>query len=439
MKIVQRKSLLSTISAGVLVSTFSSGAMGQSLRDYDLRIKDLENEIKEIKEYRGDLSRDQESEPKKYVRAGQSPRSFIVPGTETELAFHGLIQLNVAVGENGSGLPSQSLFAPTLANTPSGDVEGKDTATEFSVRRSRFWVTSSTPAGGADLKTHIEIDFAGGTGSESFTNNHDLRLRRAFADYKNWRVGQDYSTFLDFASLGELLNYGSHGNAIFIRQPQIRYTSPFDWGAVMLSAENSYENDVITVSGNVTDTDQDDQTVPDLVARLDYNVGKVHTSTKVMARQLKLDTVNQGDDSAWAGALSLTTRFPVFSDSVGLQYNYGALGRYMGLGVHPDAFVADGQIEGFDSWGASAVYTHRWGGKWKWRSTLAYAYTKADEDLDDFGPEIIDSSSSAHVNLVWSPMKNSSLGVELGRYSVKTRSGEEPNVFRINANAKYAF
>jgi len=396
------------------------------------KLQSLEQEIRLLKD-------DLES---KTVRAGESAGSFRLPGRSTELSVGGFIHLEVAAGENGSGLPNNPGFAPSLLNTPFGEVEGRSTAVDWTARRSRLWLKTSTPTEDDRLNTYVEIDFYGADGTESFTHGHAPRLRRAFATYGNWLVGQEFTTFFDFAAAGEVINFGGHANLVQIRQPQVRYTLSRDWGSLKIAAENSYEDKVVTLSNSVADSQKDDQKYPDVILRADIPIGDVHTSWKVMGRMLTMDNpASQGDvdDETLAGAFSSTVRLPVADDSLTLEYHYGALGRYVSLSAHPDAFVDDGNIEAFNSWGVSAQYTHKWGGKWNWRTTAVYAHTEADENMSGMPAGVAKSTSTGIVNLFWSPMQSTSLGVEYGYYELDANQIGTYSVSRINLSAQYGF
>jgi hypothetical protein len=62
-------------------------------------------------------------------------------------------------------------------------------------------------------------------GNEMVSNSSNPRLRHFFISYKNWMVGQNWSTFMPLHALSESLYFGGpHLGEVFARQTQIRYS-----------------------------------------------------------------------------------------------------------------------------------------------------------------------------------------------------------------------
>jgi hypothetical protein len=368
-----------------------------------------------------------------------TPGYIQVVGTDTEFKISGFVHLDAGVIESGAGINDTnfSIYAPVLNGTVLS-TDKKDTL-DMSIRRSRLNFDAKTSINDKSLITHIELDMLGDGGDEGFTNGYDARIRQAYAVYDGWLIGQSFTTFLNFASLGEIANFGQHANALFIRQVQIRYTSKFDGGSWSLALENPYEKNVVTISGEDTDTNSDDQLIPDLIGRVDFTGSWGTASLATLVRKFVMDNSNVGgsDDSAWGGAISGVTRFPLFSGSLSLQANYGALGRYLELGPYPDAYVDDGELKPYITMGISAIYNYHW--RPDLRSTFALAMTDSQENMLEVLPTSIDKTSSIQANLFWDPMDKTTLGFEYGLYGIELADGTKQNVYRWQMTAQFNF
>jgi hypothetical protein len=226
---------------------------------------------------------------------------------------------------------------------------------------------------------------------------------------------------MDLNGLGEVDAFGQPAGAIFVRQTQLRYTQPFAGGSLQFALENPEDGG-------------DDQSVPDIIGRVNFDGAWGHASVAAMARRLSLDD-GTDSDSKWGDAYSVTGRFPTFGkDDIRLQANYGNLGRYMGLRSFPDALTANGEIEGVDAWGATAIYRHFWTDNL--RSSLAYSRT----GLDSSGSaNMTDSYDTTFFNLMWSPVANTTFGVEYQRFDLEEVDGDTFDLDRVHFSAQYNF
>ena len=106
-----------------------------------------------------------------------SPTALIeVPGTETTIGVHGMIQFQIAHDTSG---PASNQF-----NTASIPVDGAPPETKFNVNPSRFVISSvSGLSGHSRLNSLISVDF---NGNEEVP---EPRLRLAWAEYVNENLG----------------------------------------------------------------------------------------------------------------------------------------------------------------------------------------------------------------------------------------------------------
>jgi len=340
---------------------------------------------------------------------------------KTTLSIGGYVKAQATMANNGYG-DGKANEIVTPSSLRSID-EGLGNRSSFSARQSRLHVGTARPLAGDTLKTFIEMDFYGADdeANEFVSNSYAPRLRHAYGSWGNWLAGQTWSTFMDLNGLGEVDAFGQQASVIFERQAQLRYTQPFEGGNLQFALENPEDGG-------------DDQSVPDIVGRVNFDGNWGHASVAALARRLTVDN-GVDDDSEWADAYSVTARFPTIGqDDLRLQANYGNLGRYMGLRPYPDAQTEEGEIEGVDAWGASAIYRHYWTDKW--RSTLAYSRT----GLDEAGAgNMTNRYDTTFVNLMWSPMANTTYGIEYQRFDLEEVDGDSFKLDRLHFSAQYKF
>ena len=91
-----------------------------------------------------------------------------------------------------------------------------DYNTYFTMRQSQFGVGITNNETG--IRGFVQIDFIGPN------NSNNVRLRKLFITYKNWLIGQDWSTLNDLDTWPNLLDFNGPNAALYARRMQIRYT-----------------------------------------------------------------------------------------------------------------------------------------------------------------------------------------------------------------------
>lgn len=356
---------------------------------------------------------------------------------DTTVSISGFIKADVKVGSHGNG--SKNAYAIGIPRNLAGFAasDANDWKTGFSARETRLAVgTKTVDVAGHDLTTYIEMDFNTGideSGNEVVSNSYNPRLRQAYGSWNGWDFGQTYTTFTDLAALPEILDQGKQAAFIYTRQPLIRYNMAAPGGKFMVSLENPEDG--------FGSSSYDDQSYPDLAARYQLRNEFGIYSVAGIVRSLEDDVA---DDTKVTGAVSLSARIPtVGKDDLRLQYSYGALGRYMGLLTYPDfdrAELAAGNVEPLKTYGATAAYRHFWTPQW--RSTLSVSYTEIADDIASAASTLsyFDTSTSVHANLLWSPHKKLTLGLEYAYWDfgvIGSPSSEQYE--QVMASAKLGF
>lgn len=378
--------------------------------------------------------------PANSVTAGTTPGSFKLPGSTTSVKFGGYVKADLLYSDTSAGVGStlDQLLVP--GSIPlDGDTNTEDGQITLHARQTRLNFATSTPTAWGDLKTFVEADFFGSNGNEAVSNSNGPRTRHAFGSLGGLLAGQTWSTFMDAGSLPETLDFGGPVGELFIRQTQVRWTEGFDGGSWSIAAE-SPESFLTTANvGGGTNALTDDDKVPDLVARLDFNTAVGRFALAAMARNIRVDTAAGADDQ-WGGALAAYGVVPtVGKDTFQFSLTAGnALGRYMGQAVFSDGSVdTAGELSLNNQWGAILAYRHFWMDNL--RSTLALSTARASNPSGVTTANMNESSDTAHLNLLWSPVASTTFGLELIHARRETEDGRNGDLNRVQTSAQYNF
>ena len=325
-----------------------------------------------------------------------------------------------------AGIGEDFLVPSTI---PTGGESG-DPKTHFSAKESRVWIKGQTQTDAGLIKGHIEMDFQGSLqGDERISNSYSPRIRHAYFTWDNWLFGQTWSTFFNVGALPDLLDFVGPVSTIFVRQPQIRYTS----GGWMFAAENP-SSTLYNDGGSSSDSNQ----FPDMIARYNFGSDKASYSIALMGRELAYDT-GTDIESEFGYAASLAGKIAIGDggDDLRIMLNAGnALGRYMGLNsFRAGSIEGDGSIELIDEVGFFAAYRHLW--NQQWRSSFSLAASQADNP--DSAGNAAKSYESFHANLIYKPVAPLDIGGEIIVANKELEDGTDGSVNRLQFSAKYSF
>ena len=413
-------------------------------------LQDLKAQLEALKKKVGELEMKQETAEKKQAMAAQdnvvtggaTKGSFKLPGSDTSVTLGGYVKLD-AVFSNphiGAGTNVDLQLNPAAIPVGPGADDHKRNQVDFGARESRLFAKTSTPTPFGDFNTHVEADFYGADANEIVSNSHGLRLRHAYGTLGNFLAGQTWTNFMNAAALPDTLDFGGPVGQIFDRQAQVRWTQSFGasslgtGGQWSVGLENPETN--VQIPGAATLAAMRDR-VPDITGQALFNTSIGKISVHGVVRQLRVDSA-AAVDQKWGGAVSVAGVLPtVGKDDFRFTASAGnAIGRYLD-GFFPDAVLgADGQIRLPRQWGWFAAYRHYWFDRL--RSNLVLS-TASESNPAGAPANTNKSTASAHVNLIWSPVANTDLGVEYIFADRKTQDGLKGNLNRLQASAKYAF
>lgn len=401
------------------------------------------------------LNDEPKAETKPAVTLGDAKGTFKIPGADTSVGIGGYVKLDIAESSTGAA------NAAGLANSPgtsyaSGDVAldprqipigqrtGANSQLAFNARETRLWLKSFTPSKWGDVNTYVEMDFFGSASS------YAPLLRHAYGSFGHLLAGQTWTTFLNDTTLADTLDYNGPVGTTKVRQPLLRWTQPFKvygQSLELLSAVEAPSSQVLSVGANNAVTAPaaypGANRYPDLVARINYKAEWGNLSLAGMARDIRYTNPVAGKTrDHWGGAVSLAGKINLFSlDDFRFSLNYGnVLGRYLTNTPFEDAALntVSMNMSLVNAYSVMIAYQHWWADKW--RSTLAYGFEKADLPLTvAYTTLTSQQAESVHVNLLWNPLPQATLGMEYIYGARALYDGGNGNISRAQLSAKYSF
>lgn len=114
-------------------------------------------------------------------------------------------------------------------------------------------------------------------------------------------------------------------------------------------------------------------------------------------------------------------------------------GRYLALGTVADAAMDDArqQLRTVLAYNGYLAYRHAWNSAW--RSSLTVSGFSANNDTRLVGTAITKKAYSTSANLLYSPLKPLTLGVEYRHAYREVDSGADGKLDRLQFSAKYVF
>ena len=380
------------------------------------------------------------------VTAGTTQGSFKLPGSSTSVTVGGYVKLD-AVFSNpsaGTGSTADLFLQPNAIAVGPGAGENERSQVKFGARVSRLYFKTSTPTSWGDALTYIEGVFFGVVGFVCVCFFFGLCLRHAYGVLGPLLAGQTWTNFMYVPSLPETLDFGGPVGQIFARQAQIRWTHPFDAQPGIPSGQWSValENpkSVFAIPGSAATFRADDDRVPDLTGQLVLNAQKAKVAVSALLREVRVDShaAPAATSQARGAALSVAGVVPLGGkDDVRFALSAGnAIGRYSN-GFFPDGVIGmDGQVRLAQQLGWYAAYRHVWSDAWRSNVVLSSA---SERNPTGTAAGINRSTQSAHLNLIWTPVARTDLGVELIHANRETEDGQRGHLDRGQLSAKVGF
>jgi hypothetical protein len=333
---------------------------------------------------------------------------------------------------------------------------GNDGDFIFSVRQSRLGVQGSY---GEDVTFKLEGELFGVGADEGQTT---LRVRHAWATYKNLGMGQTWSNFMDIDIFPNTIDYWGPTGMVFYRNQQARYSLPMGDNEFSISVEDpataltvgrfrdtgncdipDAPPDCDSVDSTAADIFQSYNDLPDLTARYRRNGDSGHFQVAGIVRKLgyeRLDNGNKDEEIGWG--INTSAGINTWGrDKLKLQVVYGeGIGNYMndgGIDLAPDsADIARAGAETVPILGISTYYDHYWSDRW----STSVGWSMIDLDTSDGqGPEEFEKGQIAQINLLHYPADHVLLGTEFIWGQREDIDGSTGSDYRIQFSLKVDF
>jgi hypothetical protein len=447
-------SLRRTVLSAALLLSLSGAVQADSRSEAALeaRIAQLEQQLAELKSAVDAQKKATAAAPAAPAAGPSAPGvkapiqvTTLTPGANpgTTVKIGGFIKSDFMLTRTDSGQLADSasgrdLYVP--GQTPVGG-NGSNTDYDAGAKFSRVSIGVDTVTDNSDkLGAFVEFDFFGGAlGNENATNTYGLTVRHVYAYWNKWLAGQTWSTFMDTAALPDAVDFiGPTDGVIFVRQPQVRYTT----GNFQISLEDPQTT--ILPRGGGAAASSDRGALPDLAARYTWKGTWGHFGIAGLLRDLRVDRAAAGttpaiEDSQFGGAMTVGGKFVIGEkNDIRYQLTGGSISRYIGLGITADSVLdTNNDLEAIDGWAGYVAWRHVFNKQL--RSNLMYARSEYDNPVAFTGTGVTKSSQSFRVNLIYSPLPKLDVGVEymVGRREVE--SGAEGDIDRLQFMAKYSF
>ena len=358
------------------------------------------------------------------------PGYFRLPGTKTLLKIGGYFKTDFIRDLRPAG--DTERFIPASIPVPTS---GNGTNSTVSVRPTRLNLDFLIPLEDlGSVRFFVEGDLFG---SSSTTP----RLRHAYAQMKNFLIGQTFSNFQDPDSGPDQLDFQGPNAQVSLRNPQFRYTIPLaEKTSFRLSLEKASSDIAFTTPQfNALPSNQ----VPDGTATFRHDMESGHVQLSALFRSVGAFLPNGVRDSVFAWGFNLTGSQKMFGkDTFVYQGVYGnGIERYLndtsGLGI--DAAVkssADPHLTAVPVVAAYGSYQHFWVDRV--RSSLMYGFVQVDNT--NFQPgTIFHQSNYTAANVIWNLAGSLNVGTEFLYGWVVKKDGTSGNAPRLMVSAKYNF
>ena len=173
------------------------------------------------------------------VEAGDKPRSWKLPGTNTSMSVGGFVKMNVLWDFSNARQPAASATSEGTGAGGTTVVDGSAPDNifnggnfQFTARRSRVWIQTWTPTEWGELRTYIETDFVG-MGASAGSSTNLLRLRQAYGVLGPLLVGKTQTLYFGTIGLPERLEETGPIKPGEQRIEQIRYSRELAGGFVL--------------------------------------------------------------------------------------------------------------------------------------------------------------------------------------------------------------
>ncbi len=355
---------------------------------------------------------------------------FQLPGTQTILKIGGYFKTDFITdlkpaGNTDSFIPS-TIPIPTAVGVNNANVSVRPTRLSLDFR------IPSTQIG--EVRFYVEADLFG-------TNATTPRLRHAYAQARNFLIGQTFTNFMDPDGFPDTLDFQGPNGMVSLRNPQFRYGFELSPSTALYVSVEKPSSDVAFKT--VEFTAQPNAPYPDGVVRLRQEFQRGHFQIAALFRSIAAFIPDGRTDSVFGWGLNASAGVQTFGkDNLILAAAGGhGISRYIqdtaGLGIDAEvSSVTNSKLEATPAVGFVGAYQHYW--TKKLRSSAFYSYAAVNNT--EFAPvTTYNHATYTGGNLIWNPNGSLNLGAEFLYGWAMDQNGEKANAPRIQFSAKYNF
>lgn len=373
----------------------------------------------------------------------KTPSAVKVDQLAEGFRYQGFIQLDSLLSHYSDGKPDNDslddFLIPSAIPVNPNSAEGF-TSTNMSAKTTRFGFATDHGTELGRISSLIELDFAlSAQGNERISNSWSSRVRHAYVDWQfsessGLVAGQTWTTFMRAEARPPLWDMTGGVGQTFNRQPLIRWRL----GRWSFAAENP----ATRLDGAAYE--QEEESIPDLIARYDGQVGRLGWTLAGMVRQLNYrseridDTVREDDVLGYAA--SFAGNWEALGNKFSFMVNYGdALGRYMGLNAFSDGVVTEsGDIKTYQQIGGLVSWNRRLNRQWQAGVALSAAWADVpSEAIYSAAGLLPEHYASGHLSFWYRPSASLSLGTEYIRAVKRLENGDSGSLDRLMFSVRY--
>jgi len=355
---------------------------------------------------------------------------FHLPGTQTILKIGGYFKTDfiydLKPAGNTDSFVTSSIPIPTVVGVNNSTV---------SIRPTRLSLDFRVPgAKVGEVRFYVEGDLFG-------TNATTPRLRHAYAQVRNFLVGQTFSNFMDPDAFPDTLDFQGPNGMVSVRNPQLRYGFALSPSTTFYISVEKPSSDLAFKTPQFSS--QPNAPSPDGAIRLRQEFERGHFQVAGLFRSIAAFLPNGRTDSVFGWGLNASTSVKTFGkDNAIFAVAAGhGISRYLqdtsGLGI--DAEPVSGVIphlQATPAVGVEAAYQHYW--LKTLRSSAIYSYA-AVNNTNLSAATTYNHGTYTGTNLIWNPYGSLNVGAEFLYGWAMEQNGLKANAPRIQFSAKYSF
>lgn len=349
-----------------------------------------------------------------------------VPNSKTAIGISGKIHLDVLISNDDMG--NLTGFSPATIPTAgnSGNLQ-----TTMSAGQSKLAIRTETKTDEHTVKTLMEWDWY------HTDNGSQPHLTQLWGEYGNWGGGQTFSVFMDVSTFPNTLEYFGPNSMVFVRQPQLRYTTPIS-ASQKLAFAIEQPNSAVTLNGLARDGHS---SLPDLTMHWRQTSGDSHLQVAGILRQLAVEDINDDLETTLGWGVNVSGNLIVNeNDKISASVVMGeGIGRYINDTSFSDSdgvVVANGSVQALPVFGLYGFYDHGWSDKA--RSSIGYGYLNVDNEDIQNGNDFATSHFFV-VNYLYQLAEPVQIGTELQWGRLEDKAGDEGENLRWQSSVIFKF